>query len=160
MVSPDGQNLDNFYLARPGADEIQLDLFGDYKSNVALYPEFQTYFRKYKPPFLGAWGKNDPFFLPPGAEAFTISPSRRTVTRSLRQSAIFCRAPSDARHLVEIVKPSEEWPNARNRSRNIWWPRPAGHRGEATMKDTARRTGERVRPRSRRREAHASIGEV
>jgi len=70
MVSPDGQNLDNFYLARPGADEVQLDLFGDYKSNVALYPEFQAYFRKHKPPFLAAWGKNDPFFLPPGAEAF------------------------------------------------------------------------------------------
>src|SRR5271163_1906071 len=45
MVSPDGQNLDNFYLARPGADEIQLDLFGDYRSNVALYPAFQEYFR-------------------------------------------------------------------------------------------------------------------
>ena len=70
MVSPDGQNLDNFYLARPGADEIQLDLFGDYKSNVALYPEFQAYFRKHKPPLLAAWGKNDPYFLPPGAEAF------------------------------------------------------------------------------------------
>jgi pimeloyl-ACP methyl ester carboxylesterase len=70
MVSPDGQNLDNFYRARPGADEIQLDLFGDYKGNVALYPKFQTYFRKYKPPFLAAWGKNDPFFLRPGAEAF------------------------------------------------------------------------------------------
>jgi pimeloyl-ACP methyl ester carboxylesterase len=70
MVSPDGQNLDNFYLARPGADEIQLDLFGDYKSNVALYPEFQAYFRNHKPPLLAAWGKNDPFFLPPGAEAF------------------------------------------------------------------------------------------
>jgi pimeloyl-ACP methyl ester carboxylesterase len=70
MVSPDGQNLDNFYLTRPGADEIQLDLFGDYKGNVALYPKFQTYFRKYKPPFLAAWGKNDPFFLRPGAEAF------------------------------------------------------------------------------------------
>jgi len=69
-VSPDGQSLDNFYLARPGADEIQLDLFGDYKSNVALYPAFQDYFRKYKPPLLAAWGKNDPFFLPPGAEAF------------------------------------------------------------------------------------------
>src|SRR5215510_3654839 len=69
-VSPDGYSLDNFYLARPGADEIQLDLFGDYKSNVALYPEFQAYFRKHKPPFLAAWGKNDPFFLPPGAEAF------------------------------------------------------------------------------------------
>ena len=69
-VSPDGYSLDNFYLARPGADEVQLDLFGDYKSNVALYPTFQEYFRKHKPPFLAAWGKNDPFFLPVGAEAF------------------------------------------------------------------------------------------
>ena len=69
-VSPDGQNLDNFYLARPGADEVQLDLFGDYKSNVALYPSFQQYFRTHKPALLAAWGKNDPFFLPPGAEAF------------------------------------------------------------------------------------------
>src|SRR5215468_954501 len=69
-VSPDGYTLDNFYLARPGADEVQLDLFGDYKSNVALYPKFQAYFRKCRPPFLAAWGKNDPFFLPPGAEAF------------------------------------------------------------------------------------------
>jgi pimeloyl-ACP methyl ester carboxylesterase len=70
LVSPDGYSLDNFYLARPGADEIQLDLFDNYKSNVAMYPEFQAYFRKYKPPFLATWGKNDPFFLPPGAEAF------------------------------------------------------------------------------------------
>jgi pimeloyl-ACP methyl ester carboxylesterase len=69
-VSPDGQNLDNFYLARPGAHEIQLDLFGDYRSNVELYPEFQKYFRTHKPPLLAVWGKNDPFFLPPGAEAF------------------------------------------------------------------------------------------
>ena len=69
-VSPDGTALDNFYLARPGADEIQLDLFGDYKSNIALYPAFQAYFRKHRPPFLAVWGKNDPFFLPPGAEAF------------------------------------------------------------------------------------------
>jgi len=70
MVSPDGIALDNFYLARPGADEVQLDLFGDYKSNVALYPAFQDYFRKHKPRLLAVWGKNDPFFLPPGAEAF------------------------------------------------------------------------------------------
>jgi pimeloyl-ACP methyl ester carboxylesterase len=69
-VSPDGYSLDNFYLARPGADEVQLDLFGDYKSNVALYPAFQQYFRRHKPPFLAVWGKNDPFFLPSGAEAF------------------------------------------------------------------------------------------
>jgi pimeloyl-ACP methyl ester carboxylesterase len=69
-VSPDGQSLDNFYLARAGADDVQLDLFGDYRSNVALYPAFQNYFRTHKPPFLAVWGKNDPFFLPPGAEAF------------------------------------------------------------------------------------------
>src|SRR5262245_23639761 len=69
-VSPDGYSLDNFYLSRPGADDVQLDLFGDYKSNVALYPTFQEYFRARKPPFLAVWGKNDPFFLPPGAEAF------------------------------------------------------------------------------------------
>ncbi|HTH96808.1 MAG TPA: alpha/beta hydrolase [Stellaceae bacterium] len=69
-VSPDGYSLDNFYLARPGVAEIQLDLFGDYKSNVALYPAFQAYFRTHKPPFLAVWGKNDPFFLPAGAEAF------------------------------------------------------------------------------------------
>jgi pimeloyl-ACP methyl ester carboxylesterase len=69
-VSPDGYSLDNFYLSRPGADEVQLDLMGDYKSNVALYPTFQNYFRTRKPRFLAVWGKNDPFFLPPGAEAF------------------------------------------------------------------------------------------
>jgi pimeloyl-ACP methyl ester carboxylesterase len=69
-VSPDGYSLDNYYLARPGMDEVQLDLFGDYKSNVALYPDFQAYFRKHQPPFLAVWGKSDTFFLPPGAEAF------------------------------------------------------------------------------------------
>jgi len=70
MVSPDGYSLDNFYLARPGADEVQLDLMGDYKSNVALYPTFQAYFRKHQPPFLAVWGEADPFFLPAGAQAF------------------------------------------------------------------------------------------
>jgi pimeloyl-ACP methyl ester carboxylesterase len=69
-VSPDGIALDNHYLARHGADEVQLDLFGDYQSNVALYPAFQAYFRVHRPRFLAIWGRHDPFFLPPGAEAF------------------------------------------------------------------------------------------
>jgi pimeloyl-ACP methyl ester carboxylesterase len=69
-VSPDGYSLDNFYLSRPGVADVQLDLFGDYQSNVALYPTFQEYFRAQRPPLLAAWGKNDPFFLPAGAEAF------------------------------------------------------------------------------------------
>ena len=69
-VSPDGYSLDDFYLSRPGADEVQLDLFRDYRNNVVLYPAFQQYFRTHQPPFLAVWGKNDPFFLPAGAEAF------------------------------------------------------------------------------------------
>ncbi|MGH8290939.1 MAG: alpha/beta fold hydrolase [Steroidobacteraceae bacterium] len=69
-VSPDGYSLDNSYLSKPGMTELQLDLFGDYRSNVALYPTFQKYFRTHQPPLLAVWGKNDPFFLPPGAEAF------------------------------------------------------------------------------------------
>jgi pimeloyl-ACP methyl ester carboxylesterase len=69
-VSPDGYTLDNHYLSRPGADEIQLDLFLDYASNVELYPQFQDYFRTHQPPMLAIWGQNDPFFLPAGAEAF------------------------------------------------------------------------------------------
>jgi pimeloyl-ACP methyl ester carboxylesterase len=69
-ISPDGYTLDDHYLSREGTASVQLDLFGDYKSNVALYPAFQEYFRTRRPPFLAAWGRNDPFFLPAGAEAF------------------------------------------------------------------------------------------
>jgi pimeloyl-ACP methyl ester carboxylesterase len=69
-VAPDGRTLDDFYLARPGIADIQLDLFLDYRSNVAAYPAFQRCFRTHRPPLLAAWGRNDPFFLPAGAEAF------------------------------------------------------------------------------------------
>jgi pimeloyl-ACP methyl ester carboxylesterase len=70
LVAPEAYELDSALLVRPGNDEIQLDLFLDYASNVALYPKFQEYFRANTPPLLAVWGKNDPFFLPPGAEAF------------------------------------------------------------------------------------------
>jgi pimeloyl-ACP methyl ester carboxylesterase len=70
LVAPESYTLDSALLARPNNDEIQLDLFLDYASNVALYPKFQEYFRAKKPSLLAVWGKNDPFFLPPGAEAF------------------------------------------------------------------------------------------
>ena len=70
LVAPESFVLDSALLARPGNDEIQLDLFLDYASNVALYPTFHEYFRAKQPPLLAVWGKNDPFFLPPGAEAF------------------------------------------------------------------------------------------
>jgi pimeloyl-ACP methyl ester carboxylesterase len=70
LVAPEVYELDSALLARAGNDDIQLDLFLDYASNVALYPKFQEYFRAKRPPLLAVWGKNDPFFLPPGAEAF------------------------------------------------------------------------------------------
>ena len=70
QVAPEAYGLDSALLARPGNDEIQLDLFLDYASNVALYPKFQEYFRTKRVPLLAVWGKNDPLFLPPGAEAF------------------------------------------------------------------------------------------
>lgn len=70
LVAPESYTLDSALLARPGNDAIQLDLFGDYASNVALYPAFQAYLREHRPPLLAVWGKNDPFFVPAGAEAF------------------------------------------------------------------------------------------
>jgi pimeloyl-ACP methyl ester carboxylesterase len=70
LIAPESYHLDSALLLRPGNDEIQLDLFLDYASNVRLYPKFQEYLRTYRPPLLAVWGKNDPFFLPPGAEAF------------------------------------------------------------------------------------------
>ena len=69
-VPPESYTLDAALLERPGNKEIQLDLFLDYASNVKLYPKFQEYFRKSKPPLLAIWGKSDPFFIPAGAEAF------------------------------------------------------------------------------------------
>lgn len=69
-VSPDGYMLDTFYMHRPDAYEIQLDLILSYRTNVALYPDFQAYLRTHRPPLLAVWGKHDVFFLPPGAEAY------------------------------------------------------------------------------------------
>lgn len=69
-LSPDGYELDIAYMARPGAEEIQLDLILDYRSNVALYPAFQSYFRDHRPPLLATWGRHDPAFVPAGAAAY------------------------------------------------------------------------------------------
>jgi len=70
LVGPDGYTLDYTYMMRPGMDEIQSDLIFDYQTNVALYPVFQQYLREHQPPLLAVWGKNDPSFIPAGAEAF------------------------------------------------------------------------------------------
>ena len=79
IVAPEGYTLDAALVARPGNMDIQLDLFLDYQNNVKLYPSFQEYFRKAKPPLLAIWGKNDPFFIPAGAEAFRRDNPNATV---------------------------------------------------------------------------------
>ncbi len=78
-VAPESYTLDQALLERPGQADIQLDLFLDYASNVKLYPAFQKYFREAKPPLLAIWGKNDPFFIPPGAEAYRRDNPNATV---------------------------------------------------------------------------------
>jgi pimeloyl-ACP methyl ester carboxylesterase len=79
MISPEGYTLDVAMIARPGNMDIQLDLFLDYANNVKLYPAFQEYFRKSKPPLLAIWGRHDPFFIPPGAEAYRRDNPNATV---------------------------------------------------------------------------------
>jgi pimeloyl-ACP methyl ester carboxylesterase len=70
LVAPESYTLDAALMQRVGNQDIQLDLFRDYASNIELYPRFQQYLREKKPPTLVVWSKNDPFFLPIGAEAF------------------------------------------------------------------------------------------
>jgi len=69
-VSPDNWVHDQALLERPGIDEIMLDLFRDYGTNVALYPRFQQFFRERRPPTLIVWGKNDAIFPAEGARPY------------------------------------------------------------------------------------------
>jgi pimeloyl-ACP methyl ester carboxylesterase len=105
LVSPDGYMLDIAYMARPGADENQLDLILDYRSNVALYPKFQEYFRKYLPPTLAVWGKNDPFFLPPGAEAYKRdNPKAKVVFYDTGHFALETHAAEIGQEILNFLK--------------------------------------------------------
>jgi pimeloyl-ACP methyl ester carboxylesterase len=79
LITPEGYTLDAALMARPGNVDIQLDLFLDYANNVKLYPAFHEYFRKWKPPLHAIWGKHDPYFIPPGAEAFRRDNPNATV---------------------------------------------------------------------------------
>ena len=105
LVSPDGYMLDIAYMARPGADENQLDLILDYRSNVALYPKFQEFFRKYHPPTLAVWGKNDPFFLPRGAEAYKRdNPKAKVVFYDTGHFALETHAAEIGQEILNFLK--------------------------------------------------------
>lgn len=103
-VSPDGYSLDDYYMSRPGADEVQLDLFLDYANNVDLYPQFQEYFRTYQPQLLAVWGQNDPFFLPEGAEAFKRDiPEAKVVFYETGHFALETHASEIAREIINSI---------------------------------------------------------
>ncbi|HZZ47884.1 MAG TPA: alpha/beta hydrolase [Pseudonocardia sp.] len=109
LVSPDGYTLDNHYLARPGADEIQLDLLGNYHTNVEMYPTFHEYFRNHTPPVLAVWGRHDPFFLPAGAEAFTRdNPNARVELLDTGHFALETHAAQIAAHIRDFLAPSAD----------------------------------------------------
>ena len=76
-ISPDGYQFDQRLLDRPGIDDIQVELFYDYRKNIELYPVWHEALRKAQPPLLAVWGKGDAIFVPAGAEAF-----RRDVTNA------------------------------------------------------------------------------
>jgi pimeloyl-ACP methyl ester carboxylesterase len=104
-IAPEAIALDQALLDRPQSAEIQLDLIGDYKTNVELYPKFQEFFRKYEPPTLAVWGKNDPFFIPPGAEAYRRdNPKAKVVFYDTGHFALETHAAEIGQEILSFLK--------------------------------------------------------
>ena len=111
-VAPEAILLDQALLDRPQSAEIQLDLIGDYKSNLGLYPKFQEFFRTYHPPTLAVWGKNDPFFLPAGAEAFRRdNPEAKVVLYDTGHFALETHAAEIGEEILSFLKDSLNQPS-------------------------------------------------
>ncbi|NYI17313.1 pimeloyl-ACP methyl ester carboxylesterase [Xanthomonas arboricola] len=103
-LSPDGYTLDIAYMAREGAEEIQLDLILDYRSNVAAYPAFHAYFRQHQPAFLAVWGKHDPAFIPAGAQAYRKDlPNAEIHLLDASHFALETHAPEIAQYLHDFL---------------------------------------------------------
>jgi pimeloyl-ACP methyl ester carboxylesterase len=106
-VAPEAILLDQALLDRPQSAEIQLDLIGDYKSNLGLYPKFQEFVRTYHPPTLAVWGKNDPFFLPAGAEAYRRdNPEAKVVLYDTGHFALETHAAEIGQEILSFLKAS------------------------------------------------------
>ncbi len=104
-IAPEAILLDQTLLDRPQSAEIQLDLISDYKSNVELYPKFQEFFRKHQPPTLAVWGRNDPFFIPPGAEAYKRDiPKARVVFYDTGHFALETHATEIGQEILTFLK--------------------------------------------------------
>jgi pimeloyl-ACP methyl ester carboxylesterase len=104
-IAPEAILLDQAMLDRPQSGEIQLDLIGDYQTNVALYPKFQEFFRTSQPPTLAVWGRNDPFFIPPGAEAYKRdNPNARVVFYDTGHFALETHASEIGQEILTFLK--------------------------------------------------------
>jgi pimeloyl-ACP methyl ester carboxylesterase len=104
-IAPEAILHDQTLLDRPQSAEIQLDLIGDYKTNIELYPKFQKFFRKHQPPTLAVWGKNDPFFIPPGAEAYKRdNPKAKVVFYDTGHFALETHAAEIGQEIVAFLK--------------------------------------------------------
>jgi pimeloyl-ACP methyl ester carboxylesterase len=113
-LAPEAWTLDAALLQRPGNEEIQLNLFLDYRSNVALYPAFQAYIREHRPPILAVWGRNDPFFLPAGADAFRRdNPDAEVHLLDAGHFALETHAPEIARRVSEFLARRSDALNSR-----------------------------------------------
>jgi pimeloyl-ACP methyl ester carboxylesterase len=105
LIAPEGYTLDALLMERPGNKDIQLDLFLDYANNLKLYPEFQTFFRAHKIPTLVIWGKHDPFFIPPGAEAFKRdNPQAGVELLDTGHFALETHAAQIATRIIEVIR--------------------------------------------------------
>jgi len=104
VVSPDAWTVDQAFLDRPGNQEIQLDLFYDYRTNIPLYPAWQAYFREHKPPMLVVWGKNDEIFVAAGAEPYKRdNPSAEIHMLDTGHFALETHGPEIARLIREFL---------------------------------------------------------
>ncbi|BGO98341.1 Alpha/beta hydrolase fold protein [Rhodotorula toruloides ATCC 204091] len=103
-IPPETYHLDQALLDRPGNAEIQLDLFLDYRHNVAAYPAVHAYFKKHQPPLLAVWGAGDELFIPAGAEAFKeVLPDAKVVL--IEGAGHFALE----NHSVEVIKHVREF---------------------------------------------------
>jgi pimeloyl-ACP methyl ester carboxylesterase len=104
VIAPEAYYLDALLLERPGNKDIQLDLFLDYQNNLKLYPAFQQFFRDTQVPTLAIWGKGDPFFIPPGAEAYKRdNPNAVVELLDTGHFALETHAEHIAQRIVEVV---------------------------------------------------------
>jgi pimeloyl-ACP methyl ester carboxylesterase len=148
LIAPEAYTLDQYFLDRPGSVDVQLDLMLDYRTNVQRYPEWQAYFRAHRPPLLAVWGDQDPFFLPPGAEAYKRDiPDAVVKFYPTGHFALETHGAEIARDILEFLEPVAAGASGGGGGvggRGGWWAGGfgRGRRDRETLSPTAVYTGD------------------